>query len=173
MDDQFSFSMRMRNTCLMCAPVPASPPPLEPPEPALLPDEDASPPPDPEFAPEPDPDVEPPLIDDDPELLLPGLLVPPSLTSLTEEDPVLDPHPPETPSARARPASVVGARSMALMASDVKKPPWLAPQSRTGRTQRWRCAVTRMRPNPRIKPKGKAVYPASPQLTDFYRMTRL
>jgi hypothetical protein len=121
MFDQFSFSMRMRNTFLMCGPVPASPLRLEPPEPEPLPEElladaDASPPLDPELALEPDPDVEPPPVDVIPELLLSALFGPPSL----EEDPPFDPHPLETPSAKARPASAAGARSMALMAATLR-----------------------------------------------------
>ena len=118
----------------MCGPVPASPLRLEPPEPELLPeelpDEDASPAAlDPELAPEPDPDVEPPLVDDVPELLLPALFGPPSLAGV---DPPFDPHPLETPSARARPASAEGARSMALMVGDVNEALGAAPAVSNG-----------------------------------------
>ena len=113
----------------MCALAPASPPPLDPADPELLPELEAlEPPPDPELAPDPDPDVEPPLVDDVPELL-PCAFDP---ASGAEDDPPLEPHPLKTPNARTRPANAVGARSKALMDGEVTRPWGSAPESRTG-----------------------------------------
>jgi hypothetical protein len=118
--DQFSFSMRMRNTCLMCALAPPSPPPLEPPDPELLPELEVLEPlpdpelaSDPELAPDPEPDAEPPLVDDEPELLS----LPFDPPSGAEGEPLLDPHPPEAPSASARTPSTVGAQPKAVMSA--------------------------------------------------------
>jgi hypothetical protein len=104
--------MRMRNTCLMCAPVPPSPPLLVPPDPDWLPELEALEPlPDPELDPAPDPDVELPLVDEAPEVL-PFALDPPSVA---DGEPPLDPQPLKTPSARTRRASAIGTRSRAFM----------------------------------------------------------